>query len=290
MKNSPHIQKNITNTALLSKTTPNNLEKLDSKISTFKNSNFKGKPMKFLHRTANQIAEKFGYALIPDWRLDLRAQALCLQQLFERQQVDLVIDVGANIGQYYNFLRNHVGYTSWVVSFEPDPNSYQQLKARLKNDARLRIIQKALGSEVGKAYFNLSAASTLNSFREPDFESSKHGNKMRQIVERIEVEVDLIDHLLPGLLDTLQVSRPYLKMDTQGFDLEVLRGAKISMKRFVGLQFEGSVIPIYKNMPHLTDMLAYIEPYGFRISDMFAVSKDEQLRAIEFDCVMIRSD
>lgn len=212
-----------------------------------------------------------------------------MQEFFRHYDVDLVLDVGANVGQYRDFLRHHVGYAGRIASFEPTPDTFAALRARSVGDPRWQVFQTALGAAPGVARFNVSAASTLNSLRAPNFDQSDHAAARRQVLGQIDVSVDTIDNVLPNLVSSLGVARPYLKMDTQGFDLEVLRGAERSLPQFVGLQFEGSVIPLYRDMPHYTDMLAYLTGRGFALSDMFPVSKDRALKLIEFDCVMVRA-
>lgn len=82
----------------------------------------------------------------------------------------------------------------------------------------------------------------------------------------------------------------YLKMDTQGYDLEVLKGLG-SMHEFIfALQSEISVIPIYQNMPHLTDSISFLEKAGFEIAGMYPVNQEKStLRMVEFDVLMVNS-
>lgn len=245
--------------------------------------------MSRLQDWSNIVAGKLGLSLMPAWRLEHHEAASHLRRLFKLYDVDLVLDVGANVGQYRDFLRHHVGYTGWIASFEPAPDTFARLQASSRGDSRWKVFQTALGAEPGTATFNISVASTLSSFHAPDFSQSDHAASKRETVRQIEVAVDTVDQLLPRLLESLPARHPYLKMDTQGFDLEVLRGAEHSLPFLAGLQFEGSVIPLYQNMPPFTDMLAYLTDRGFALSDMFPVTKDPALKLIEFDCVMVRA-
>ena len=74
---------------------------------------------------------------------------------------------------------------------------------------------------------------------------------------------------------------------TQGFDIEVLRGAGDSLPGVKALQTEASVIGIYKGMPQYMDTIRYLEERGFDITGLYPVSRDSALRLVEFDCVMI---
>ena len=79
-------------------------------------------------------------------------------------------------------------------------------------------------------------------------------------------------------------------MDTQGFDLQVLRGALPRIDRFLGLQSEVLVIQIYEGMPDWNQTLAEYRKAGFALCGFFHVSSDQQLRAVELNAVMLRND
>ena len=97
----------------------------------------------------------------------------------------------------------------------------------------------------------------------------------------------MLDAVLPALKERLGFNRPYLKLDTQGFDLKVLQGARNSLGTMRALQTEASVIGIYKKMPGYPDIIRYLDDRGFDITGFYPVSRDSSLRLVEFDCVMI---
>jgi hypothetical protein len=101
------------------------------------------------------------------------------------------------------------------------------------------------------------------------------------------VTVRTLDVVMPVLQERLGFERPYLKLDTQGFDIEVLQGAGESLRMARALQTEASVIGIYKGMPGYVDTIRYLEERGFDITGLYPVSRDSSLRLVEFDCVMI---
>ena len=87
------------------------------------------------------------------------------------------------------------------------------------------------------------------------------------------------------------VPRLFLKLDTQGYDLQALGGAGDRMGDVVALQSEISCIPIYEGMPHLTQQIAAYEQAGFASAGMFPVTWDhETLAVIEFDLLMVRRE
>jgi hypothetical protein len=81
----------------------------------------------------------------------------------------------------------------------------------------------------------------------------------------------------------------FLKMDTQGFDLQVFAGAKRSLPKVLALQSEISIQPIYEGVPEYLEALEVYTKAGFVISGLYPVSRDKDtLALIELDCVMRR--
>jgi hypothetical protein len=81
----------------------------------------------------------------------------------------------------------------------------------------------------------------------------------------------------------------YLKIDTQGYDLEVIKGAASTLPTVLALQTELSFQPIYSNMPSFRDVLDLLTRQGFQISALCPVVHDSMLRLVECDCVLINA-
>ena len=84
---------------------------------------------------ATRLAATLGYAVLPKWRLAQLPMAERLRKIFAAHSIDTVIDVGANKGQYRDFLRHHVGYRGSIVSFEPLP----EFAAKFSRPGRQRM-------------------------------------------------------------------------------------------------------------------------------------------------------
>ena len=108
--------------------------------------------------------------------------------------------------------------------------------------------------------------------------------------EEVEVEVKRLDRMLDELLDGIAEPRPFLKLDTQGYDLDVFAGAGDAIKRFVGMQSELALMQIYKGMPRMRKALATYEKAGFEIAALYPISRQTRTgRVVEYDCVMVRA-
>ncbi len=204
-----------------------------------------------------------------------------LLELFTRYQVDGVIDVGANRGQYGRGLRE-AGYDGSIVSFEPVPEAFADLAAVSQDDPRWEVRNLAVADQPGTLSMNVAASSSVSSFLAPtaDYTSVYSG-----------MEVQRQEQVSVVTLDTVQIpfQRPFLKTDTQGFDLRVLEGARdLLSDRVVGAQVELSVIPIYEEMPDFLEAVAKMRERGFTLTGMFPVETDGEMRVYEFDGVFVR--
>jgi FkbM family methyltransferase len=225
--------------------------------------------------------------LVPKWRLRNLDFARHLATLIESLHIDCVLDVGANKGQFCKFLRHAIGYKGLVVSFEPLQSNIGALNSLASIDDNLIVKQCALGPRDGTARINVMADNCFSSFLRPDNSGVREFDRANVVDHCETVEVRRLDGILGDVAEARESRNLYLKMDTQGFDLEVLAGAERLLPRIVALQSEMSVLPIYAEMPSFEQSLAVLRQKGFEISGMYPVSRDPCHRIIEFDCVMV---
>jgi FkbM family methyltransferase len=243
-----------------------------------------------LKRTVSHLARRLGYQIVSSDALEDRAFALHLEQLFRQLDVQCVLDVGANSGQYRKFLRDVVGYQGLIISFEPQPLNVARLREQAKTDPQWIIQDYALGSEDARRSFNVMKLDLLSSFREPDSSAVPMLRDFNVVDYRQDVEIRRLDSVIDGLRSRHTLRNLYLKLDTQGFDLEVIRGAPATLPAVRALQTELSMQPIYKNAPPFRVMLEALTEHNFAVTGMFPVVRDQKLRVVEFDCVLINSD
>lgn len=234
-----------------------------------------------------RIARWFGYNLVCVRKNHLTLEGHLLI-LFNLLKINLVLDVGANIGQYAKSLRK-IGYCGYIISFEPIKSSYEALIEHSKDDPKWHIYNLALGSVNDTKSINVTKGSDLTSFLKPN-EYAKRLFKTKADIDQIEmVEIRRLDELLPEILDGIKEPKLFLKTDTQGYDLEVLKGASLVMDKVLALQSEISMVPIYERMPGFLEALDEYRRVGLEITGFYPVSRDKSsLKVIEFDCVMTR--
>jgi FkbM family methyltransferase len=230
-----------------------------------------------------------GYRLTPRMYVDSIEMWYHLRELFSRQAINTVLDVGANEGQYRNFLRRRCGFDGWVVSFEPVRAVYDILQAQAKDDPRWLVFNYALGSKNEFREFNVMRDTRFSSFLEPNNSSMEGLDVVEKnvVVRREKVEVQCLSDVIQRLRRTYSLGRIYLKMDTQGYDFEVLRGGGMELGKIVALQTEVPIKSLYEGMISFSQAVEMLKAYGFDVTGVFTVSKDLLMRVLELDCVAI---
>jgi hypothetical protein len=102
------------------------------------------------------------------------------------------------------------------------------------------------------------------------------------------VDVRRLDGVLAAHAAPDSDGRALLKIDTQGFDLDVLEGASGILDGIAAIQVEVSLQPIYDGTAGSHETLEALTDRGFGLSGVFPVSADGDLRLIEVDCVAVR--
>jgi FkbM family methyltransferase len=243
--------------------------------------------LKIVKDSVLRVSRFLGYDIVPLREMKERDFALHLRALLDFLKVDCVLDVGANVGQYHDFLRDKVFYDGPIVSFEPVSRHVEFLRERARADKAWHIEGYALGAKDGNLPINVMVSDQFSSFLQPDNSRVRDYDGLNVPCHVENVLVRTLDVVMPVLQERLGFERPYLKLDTQGFDIEVLQGARDCLAEVRALQTEASVIGIYKGMPGYIDTIRYLDERGFDITGFYPVSRDRSLRLVEFDCVMI---
>jgi hypothetical protein len=96
-----------------------------------------------------KVSRSLGYDIVPLCEMKERDVALQLRELLARLEIDCVLDVGANAGQYHDFLRDKAFYEGQIVSFEPVSRHVELLRERARADGHWHIEGYALGAKDG---------------------------------------------------------------------------------------------------------------------------------------------
>lgn len=209
-----------------------------------------------------------------------------LDDLFARLGINCVLDIGAREGDFALSLRK-AGYRGHIISFEPVYQSYRILERRTKRDPRWNCHKIALGSANSLGDMNVTGDTHFCSFLTPNHYCLRQFGRAAA-VQRVEhVSIRRLDSIFDEVVPDPATARVYLKIDTQGWDNKVLRGAARCAK-ILALQCEMAVQPIYSGVPRMSQSIELLSRLGFVPSAFFPVNHDSAMRLIEVDCVAIR--
>ena len=172
-----------------------------------------------------------------------------------------MIDVGANEGQYVQTLRR-TGYKGRVVSVEPLSSAFSVLSSAAAGDPRWSLVRAAAGSESGPSDLHV-AGNGVSSSLLPMLDRHVMGAPESAIVGSETVQVAPLDSLVRDHVESS--SNAFLKIDTQGYEAEVIQGAQGMLESgvIVGIEAELSLVPLYEGQPLWDEVVEMVRGFGF---------------------------
>ncbi|HUT49496.1 MAG TPA: FkbM family methyltransferase [Alphaproteobacteria bacterium] len=200
--------------------------------------------------------------------------------------VTVLLDVGANEGQYVGYLRA-AGWSGRVVSFEPVAAAHAKLTANAARDADWQVAPAmALGAADGQAEITVSKETDMSSLLPLRDEILRVSPSSAAAGTEI-VAVRTLDRVFADYIGA--DDRAFLKIDTQGYERAVLDGAAATLPRLAGLQVELSLTPLYQGEGDWRALVDRIEAAGFALSFVLPGYYDRHLkRMLQFDGVFMR--
>jgi FkbM family methyltransferase len=207
----------------------------------------------------NELARR-GYEIKSYPSTDLKRR----MSLVNHFKINKVFDIGASTGNYALTMRKF-GFEGEIISFEPLSKSFNILKQNANNDKNWKAINIALGNSDEETYINIAGNFDSSSLLEmlPD-----HLNSAPESLylgkEKIKInKLDTIFNKYYKKDDCV-----YIKIDTQGFEKQVLEGAEKSLTTIKGLQLEMSIIPLYEGGILFLEMISFLNSNGF---DLYSI-------------------
>ena len=175
-----------------------------------------------------------------------------------------------------------------IISFEPMAAASAAARAAMAGDPAWTVEAYGLGLEDGEASLNIAGNSVSSSLLVmlPSHEATAPGSATVGVEP---VLVRRFDHLPDELRKAGH--HPCLKIDTQGYEMEVLRGAGEDSARMELLQLELSLVPLYKDGPLYDEVMRYVGEAGFRLAGIVPGFSDHQSgQMLQMDGFFIRED
>lgn len=205
----------------------------------------------------------------------------------EKFQITGVIDVGANVGQFGLDVRRH-GFEGLIVSYEPVQEIFETLSQTIKQFQPWKAFQLGLGAEESERTINVSGNAGLSSsilemksLHLENFPDSATIARQKILISTIDKQLEVLD---------LRPQDVMLKLDVQGFESEVLKGASQSLSRIPLCYLEVSITPLYEAEVSFLPILNELSKYGHELIDIFRGVKANNGQLLQVDILTKQSE
>ena len=207
--------------------------------------------------------------------------------MLRTHNVNLIFDVGANAGQFGVLLRE-IGFDGKIVSFEPLSDARESLQNISRNDPLWQIaLQTAIGEENGEIEIQIAGNSHSSSVLDM-LDTHVRAAPDSKYIGKEKVALRTLDSIAPDYMDSNSIA--FIKIDTQGYETQVMNGAKKLMSQIVGLQVEISLVPLYKGQCLFDEMLKKLKNDGFELWSISTVFSDPNTaQLLQVDATFFRT-
>ncbi len=198
---------------------------------------------------------------------------------------DILLDVGANKGAFSEYFKNE--FKEFFL-FEPNPNLVKYLKNQFKKN-NYKILDFGTGKVNEKVFLNITndSGSSLSSIKEQTVELKKNFRNTN-IINKVEIKIKRLDYYLNNM--EIKNKKIFLKIDTQGNDLETLIGLGNYIENVRFIKIEMPCINLYNSSYDHWDILDYLKKNNFRPVYFENISRTKKGHLIEYDCFFEKSN
>lgn len=237
-----------------------------------------------LKRLVFTLAKNFGYEIRGTRTAFARQRALAA--LLRDEKINLVLDVGANFGQFATEIREG-GYQGRIISFEPLGAAHAELLRRAEADPNWTIAERtAVGAEKGTVEFNVSEDTVSSSVLDM-LPAALEAEPRAQYRAKETVPVNRLD----DLCSLSATDRVLLKVDVQGYEKQVLDGAPNILRNIIGVQIELSLATLYEGQANAQQLLELFTAQGFAIWSLEPVLRHPKtFQLMQLDGIFVRTN
>lgn len=213
-----------------------------------------------LNSYIKSIINSFNIDIVKYPNSDLRRR----RKLLENHNINLIIDVGANSGQYalQNF---NNGFKGHIISFEPVSKVYADLKKKIYKNKNWTAYNFGLGEKEEELPINISE-NTYSSSILDIMPSHVNGAPESKYIHKETINIKTLDSVFNSIVK--EKENVLLKLDVQGYEKQVLDGATASLNKIKGIQIEMSIQELYKNEILFDEMILFLKKKGFNLSSL----------------------
>lgn len=184
-------------------------------------------------------------------------------KLIDQSNIDLVLDVGANVGKYGIQLRRK-GYKGQIVSFEPLEKEFSSLKEASAHDPLWRVHNFALGELTTTSTINVAGNSESSSILDMEQTHEESAPDSVYIGKQL-IEIKALDDIFD---EFSSFKRIYLKLDVQGYEERVFKGLTKNLSKICAIQIEMSLVELYKGEKTFFEQSQFLLSNGFRLMSL----------------------
>lgn len=149
--------------------------------------------------------------------------------------------------------------------FEPTPESFNYLIKNFSDNTNLKLFNLALSDKVSESEFYLCDDGAQNSLL---------NTQMAANYNKTNVKVELLDDCMASNYPSSKID--FIKIDTQGNDLNVLKGGINIIKKYMPVILTEIIfIPLYKNQGNYYEQLDFMDNLGYKIAGIYDVHYHE---------------
>ena len=203
------------------------------------------------------------------------------RRIFNSHNFDVVIDIGANVGQFSQHLREDIGYKKRILSFEPLSSAFTILKSKARYDSYWDVFNIALGDVEENKEINIAGNSDSSSLLSMLPYHLKMAPESKFVGKEM-VQIKRLDTIFNDLCNPSE--KIFMKIDTQGYENRVLIGAENSLKHIDAIQIEMSLVPLYNSELLFHQIYIIMNELGYElisIEPAFLDPKSGQLLQID---------
>lgn len=238
-------------------------------------------------RIIRRIKKFFRLLRTPSYRRALRlgvGAAIEHEEVLRRCKPDLVIDVGANVGQFSLVVR-HESPDAQIIAFEPLSGPAKTFRAVFSGDRQVELHQVAIGRTAGHDIaMHISARADSSSLLEITRTQIETFPGTQEVgIEKVEVRP------LSDFVSELHVpSNAMLKIDVQGYELEVLQATGGVLAKIDWIYVESSFVALYANQALAHEILEFLAARDFSLRSIHNVHQDKTGAVIQADFLFHR--
>lgn len=187
----------------------------------------------------------------------------------------VIYDIGAYSGEWTKAVRKLFPHAN-IVMFEAQNSKEDLLKTLASQDKKISYCLALLGASENEAIvFNEyeTASSVL---------TEHHDTGARTVTKQMQT--------LDALMEKQNLPAPdFMKLDTQGYELEILKGGLKALNHAEVVLMEVSLIDIYKNCPLLKDVVVFMDEHNFQLYDISSLMRRPLDQALfQIDALFVR--